>query len=318
MIRLAAMSAILLGTSTFAVANANAAGWKPAGPIKMMIAFRAGGGADTQARLIAEELEKRKGWRIIPEQVVGKGGTVLATKLKDQPKDGSVIGILVSESLGYNMVAAKRAPFKISDFTLITTTAGAQMGIVALSKSGWKTLKDVTEAAKGGKSIRFGVMSPKLADLAYLLGKANGVEFNIVSFKGGKGVMNALNAGDADIGWIAGLQSKAVKAGQMVNLASGLHEPLKVSPNAPLIKDFGVPYNAGAYFMFVAPAGIPDGAKVALAEAIGDVIKDKSTKANQFITRAFGGPVAISGKQLDNLLATGISDAKKLLAAVSN
>ena len=44
------------------------AGWKPSGPITMMIAFAAGGGADTQARMIAEKLEKRHGWKIIPEQ----------------------------------------------------------------------------------------------------------------------------------------------------------------------------------------------------------------------------------------------------------
>ena len=34
----------------------------------MMIAFKAGGGADTQARMIAEELEARHGWKIISEQ----------------------------------------------------------------------------------------------------------------------------------------------------------------------------------------------------------------------------------------------------------
>ena len=33
--------------------------WKPSGPIKLMIAFAAGGGADTQARLIAEALEAK-------------------------------------------------------------------------------------------------------------------------------------------------------------------------------------------------------------------------------------------------------------------
>ncbi len=37
--------------------SANAADWAPPGPMKMIIAFAAGGGADTQARLIAEELE---------------------------------------------------------------------------------------------------------------------------------------------------------------------------------------------------------------------------------------------------------------------
>ena len=39
-------------------------------------------GADTQARMIAEELEKRHGWKIIPEQVTGGGGAKLAAKMK--------------------------------------------------------------------------------------------------------------------------------------------------------------------------------------------------------------------------------------------
>ena len=39
-----------LGIATSAV-SATAADWTPPGPIKLMIAFAAGGGADTQARL---------------------------------------------------------------------------------------------------------------------------------------------------------------------------------------------------------------------------------------------------------------------------
>ena len=60
---LATASAILVMATSGAVAE-----WKPSGPITMLIAFAAGGGADTQARMIAEELEKRHGWQIIPEQ----------------------------------------------------------------------------------------------------------------------------------------------------------------------------------------------------------------------------------------------------------
>ena len=60
-------------------AAAAVADWAPPGPIKMLIAFKAGGGADTQARLIAEELEARHGWKIIPEQLTGKGGANLTS-----------------------------------------------------------------------------------------------------------------------------------------------------------------------------------------------------------------------------------------------
>ena len=42
-----------LGTATGAMAD-----WKPNGPIKLMIAFAAGGGADTIARAVGDELQK--------------------------------------------------------------------------------------------------------------------------------------------------------------------------------------------------------------------------------------------------------------------
>ena len=57
--------------------------WTPPGPIKLMIAFAAGGGADTQARLIAEDLEAKLGWKFIPEQITGKGGMSLAMAIND-------------------------------------------------------------------------------------------------------------------------------------------------------------------------------------------------------------------------------------------
>lgn len=314
--RILSASALALFVISMASNNVIAAEWKPKGPIKMMIAFRAGGGADTQARLIAAEIEKRRGWKLIPEQVTGKGGTVLLSKIKKQPNDGSVIGIVVSESLGYNMIAAKRAKLSLKDFTPIVTTSGVQMGIVSLTKSGWKSLGDVIKAAKGGKKIRFGVMSAKLGDIAYLLGKAQGVQFNIVTVRGGKAVMNGLNAGDFDIGFGAGIQTKAVLAGTMVNLASAMKRPLKVSPKAPLIETFGVPFENAPYFMFVAPAGIPKDAREALANAIGEIARDKKTKAGAFIAKAFGGAATISGPKLQKFLEDGVKESAKLMKAV--
>ncbi|MDP5346931.1 MAG: tripartite tricarboxylate transporter substrate-binding protein, partial [Paracoccaceae bacterium] len=214
--------------------GAAAADWTPPGPIKLMIGFAAGGGADTQARLIAEELEAKLGWQFIPEQVTGKGGLNLAMAIKDQPADGSVIGMVVTETLGYNMRAAN-AGMTPANFTAITTTAGFQMGIVAQSSKGWKSFADVVEAAKAGQALRFGAMSPKLADLGYLLGKAQGVEFNIITVQGGKAVMDGVVAGDMDLGFMAGIQGKGVASGDLVNLASALSEPLKQTPEAPTL-----------------------------------------------------------------------------------
>ena len=290
--------------------------WKPAGPVKLMIAFAAGGGADTQARLIAEELEATLGWSFIPEQVTGKGGLNLAAAMKSEANDGTVIGMAVTETLGYNM-AASNSGMTPADFTPITTTAGFQMGVVARSDKGWNTMADVVAAAKSGQDIRFGVMSPRLADLAYLLGKAQGVDFNIISVKGGKAVMNGVNAGDMDIGFMAGIQAKGVAAGDLVNLASALKAPLVQTPDAPTFADLGVEFSADGYFMFMGPAGMPDDARAALANAIKGVVENPETKAGGLIKKAFGGASVIMGGDLDAMVASDYASAGDLLKAAS-
>ncbi len=307
---IAAIGLIAISTASLA------ADWTPPGPIKLMIAFKAGGGADTQARLIAEALEAKLGWKFIPEQVTGKGGVNLLNALKDAPNDGTAIGMVVTESVGYNLAAAK-VGITPSDFTGLSTTAGFQMGIVSLSTKGWTTFADVVAAAKGGEQISFGVLSAKTADIAYLLGESQGVEFNIVSVRGGKAVMNGVNAGDLDIGFMAGIQGKGVAAGDLVNLASGMSMPLKQTPDAPTLADLGVNYNADGYFVFVGPAGIPDDARTALADAIASVAADETSKAGGIIKKAFGGAAIITGAELDALLMAGFNGAGELMKIAS-
>jgi tripartite-type tricarboxylate transporter receptor subunit TctC len=290
--------------------------WEPPGPIRLMIAFAAGGGADTQARLIAEDIEEALGWSFIPEQVMGAGGLNLLNELQDAPADGTVIGMVVTETLGYNMRAAEIG-LTPEMFTPLTTTAGFQMGIVSRSESGWQSFGDMVAAAEDGQPIRFGVMSPKLADIAYLLGQAQGVDFNIVEVRGGRAVMDGVNAGDMDVGFMAGVQSRGVAAGDLVNLASGLSRPLEQTPEAPTLSDLGVPFNADGYFVFVAPEGIPEEARTALIAAIGDAITREGSRSNGAIVQGFGGPTIIAGEDLATMLSTEFEAAGALLAAAS-
>ncbi len=306
----------LAALSTTLSTSAQAEDWTPPGPIKLMIAFAAGGGADTQARLIAEDLETKLGWQFIPEQVTGKGGMNLAIAMKDQPNDGSVIGMAVTETMGYNMRVAD-AGVTPADYTAITTTAGFQMGIVSLATKGWTSINDVIAAAKSGEALRFGTMSPKLADLAYLLGKAQGVDFNIISVRGGKAVMNGVVAGDMDLGFMAGIQARGVAAGELVNLASALSAPLKQTPEAPTLADMGVEFSADGYFLFIGPAGMPTEARDAIAAAIGEAVSTEGMKSNGMITKAFGGPTVIAGAEAQALIEADYVAAGALLDAAS-
>ncbi|WP_197019105.1 Bug family tripartite tricarboxylate transporter substrate binding protein [Thioalkalivibrio sp. HK1] len=309
------MSMVLI--ALFAIsASASAHNWAPNGPVKLLIGFAAGGGADTQARLIAQDIEEAVGWEIIPEQITGKGGLNLAMALKDEPQDGTVIGMVATETLGYNLRAAD-VGVGPNDFTAIATTAGFQMGIVAKSDMGWKDFGDVVDAAKSGRAIRFGTMSPRLSDLAYLLGKAQGIELNIVEVKGGKAVMNGVNGGDMDLGFMAGIQAKGVAAGDLVNLASALSVPLKQTPNAPLMKDYGLEFNSDGYFVFIGPGGMDKEVRDTWIAAISNAVKKEGSRSNGMISKAFGGPTVISGDTLQAQIVKEFEDAGRLMAVAS-
>lgn len=305
-------------TLIMAPMHAIAEDWKPSGPIKLMIGFSAGGGADTQARLIAEGIEAKTGWSVLPKQVTGNSGLNLLKALKDEPADGTAIGMVVSETLGYVLVASPEAGIKVSDLTALSTTAGFQMGLVAMAEGEYSSWDKVKAAAKSGKTIRIGTATKRQADLSYHFAKSAGVDFNIIEVKGGKAILNGLNAGDMDLGWVAGAQSKAVKAGSMVNVARAITDPLKDSPDAPAITELGSKFLLEGYFMFVAPGNMDPKARKAIADAIADVLNDPKAKAAALVNRAFGGASLIAGDDLDQFIAKQIETTKALMLDVAN
>ena len=289
--------------------------WKPSGPITLNIGFKAGGGTDTQARLIGEALAAKKGWKFIFKNVAGKGGSNLARTLKGGATDGLTIGMAVTQTFTYNPLISKKIGYTPDDFDFVISTAPTQMGVVVRSDSGMKSLEDLAKKAKGGP-IKFAIMSPRLGDAAYLIQQKYGVKFNQVKVKGGRGVLNGLMAKDVDVGFIAGIHVKGVKAGDLVNLASAEEGRLGMSPDVPTLRELGIPYAFGATFVVFVPKGTDKAAQEGIAAAFKEILSDKSTKASKFVNRAFGPPPLKTGKALADQVAKEIADNKKILATI--
>lgn len=290
--------------------------WDPSGPIKVMIGYKAGGGADTQGRLIFEEVAKRKGWQFNFVNVAGKGGANMLRQLKDEPADGLSLGMAVTEAATYNPIASKKVGYAYSDFTYLISTAPSQMAIVANADKGWKSIEDLVAHAKAGNQVSVATMSPRLADALYVIAKKYDVKLNSVPVKGGKGSMNAIAAGDVDAGFGAGIQGKMVRAGSMVNILSTEDERLVLSPDVPTMKELGIPFSFGIKFLVMAPNGFPDDARGAIAEAVKEVLLDKETKAYQFISKGFGEPPLETGAELDAYMEANHKESEELLRRV--
>ncbi|MDT0683562.1 tripartite tricarboxylate transporter substrate-binding protein [Roseicyclus sp. F158] len=308
-----ALAAAIAAAPAFAHAQEQDLGWSPQGPVTMLIAFAAGGGADSLARLLAEELNARYDWEVIPQNVTGRGGVVMAQHLAGEPADGMTVGVSVSEATTYAVQAARDPGFDVSSFDYLSTITGTQMGIIAKADRGWDNIGDVIEAAKSGEQITVGSMTQKLADATYVLGKNNGIEFTNVMTSGGRGGMNAVIADDVDIAWSAGAQAQGVEAGDLINLTSAEAEPLQVSPDAPMIGDFNFDYDMGVMFLVMAPAGLPEDAKTAWATAIETIVTDEETQINALTNRAFSGPQILNGEELSQAMQESYDAAGRLL-----
>ena len=204
--------AVMLGTAALMLTVSQAAAeWAPSGPIKLLIGFGAGGGTDTQARALASEIEALKGWRVIPENMGGAGGAVMAASLKGEPADGLTIGMALDTTFSFYPIG--KDEFTLGDFTFLTTTAASQTGVIARADSGWTTLADVAAAARNGEKIVWTNYSEQTELASEAIARALDIDVNHVRGKGGKSGVNSLVAQDANLAWGGGAQRGLVAAG---------------------------------------------------------------------------------------------------------
>lgn len=286
--------------------------WQPKGPIKLWIGFGAGGGTDTQARALASELEALKGWRIIPENKAGGGGTVMAAQLKNAPTDGQTVGLAINTT--FDFATLMNENLSIDDFTYITTTAGSQTGILARADSGWKSLDDMVAAAKGGTKIVWANWGALVQAGAELIAQKMGIKVNHLKVKGGKATVNTLIAKDANVAWGGGVQRGLVAAGELVILVSAEDKPLVQAPNGKTLREYGIKHYFGFQFMLAGPKGMNPEARDAIAKAINEVLSNPNSKTAKFITKQYPpGPVLISGDALVARLKANYEANKELV-----
>ncbi len=309
------MKKLLLAIAALAlVAGPAHAEWAPKGPIKFWIGFGAGGGTDTQARALAEELEALKGWRIVPENKAGGGGRVMAAQLKDAPADGQTVGLAINTT--FDFPAGKN--INIDDFTYLTMTAGSQMAILARADSGWKTLDDMVNAAKSGTKIVWANWGNQVQAGAEVVARHYGITVNHLRGKGGKSAINALVAKDANVGWGGGVQRPLVAAGELVILASAEPTRLVQAPDTPTLIERGVmDTGLGFQFLLAGPKGMDAAAVKAITDAVHTVLKNPESKTAKFVTKQYPpGPLFLSGDELKAQLETNLAANKELVKLV--
>ena len=144
--RISAGLAALVSIAALGLSAAQAA--YPEKPIKLVVPFSAGGGADLIARTLAVELAKELGQPVIVENKPGAGTIIGSDLVAKSAPDGYTL-LVSSIAHSVNPTLVDKLPYATErDFMPVAMTVRSPNVLVVRGDSPFKTVKDIVEAAK--------------------------------------------------------------------------------------------------------------------------------------------------------------------------
>lgn len=242
--------------------SANSADWKPNGDVKVIVAYKAGSGTDTGARVLVSEAEKNIGQPLIIENLPGADGKIGWTQLVNAKPDGQTIGFINLPT--FTSLASKPdSTFTVADIVPIANHL-TETGVVAVkADSPWKNMQDLVNACKAKPSYRASTNGVEASNhiASQLLAKSAGFDYKAIPYGGTADQLLALRQGEVDF--------TCAKVADVLPLIKGDKPELRVIgvfseervpdlPDVPTLKESGL-YDKwyGSARGIVAPKGTP-------------------------------------------------------------
>ena len=301
--RLILSAAFAAGLAT-AVAPAMADTY-PSRPIKVIVPYAPGGGADSFARLAAPELEKILGTTMIIENM-GGANTAIGTQAMARSKpDGYTLLFTTDSTAVANPVLYKNLTYKPDELVPVGTLNEVALGIVVNEKLPVNSFKELVEYTKKSKdNLSYG--SYGVGSQAHMMGEAYnkivGTNIVHVPYKGAAPAVADVMAGQVLFTFPALITVRGnLQAGKIKMLAVTSSSRLPSLPNVPTFKELGYEkMSVGAWYGYFAPKGTPDDVVKKFNDALAKLLKDK-TFVDKLIERG-AIPLASTPKQMSELI----------------
>jgi len=250
----------------------------PAKPVKLIVAFPAGGPTDITMRQLADNAGKILGQPVIVENKPGAGGTLPAQQLQTAPADGYTLAQI---PLGVFRLpyTTKMTWDPVKDINYVINVTGYAFGIVVPTDSPFKTWNDFVAYAKANPGkLSYGstgtLTSPHLT--TELIAQKLGVQLNHIPYKGSSELAQAITGGHlmaaADSTGFAPL----VQAGKLRVLNTWGEKRLDKFPDAPTLKELGLDIVQNSPFGIGVSRGTPPDVVKKLHDAFKKAMEDPS------------------------------------------
>ena len=272
--RLAVSITALLVAATAVVARADD---YPSHPIRLIVGFGPGTGADITARVLGARMGQTLGQQIVVENRPGGGSSVAAESATRAPKDGYTL--FMGTAANVINGAIKPLPFDFAkDLAPIALATQSPNILVVHPSLGVGSVKELIAMAKAKPDqLLFG--SSGVGTAPHVSGELfnimAGVKIVHVPYQGSAQAMTDLLGGRISMIFspastaIPHIQSGAIKA-----LASTTLKRPSIAPDLPTISEAGLPgFDTSVWFAFNAPPGTPRDIIDKLNSALNEALK---------------------------------------------
>ncbi len=275
-LQLAAATASLAGSS---VSRAQA---YPSRPLRWIIGFPPGGGADTVARTLEPLLSKQLGQQIIVENRPGASTNIAVQAVVNSAPDGYTLLFLGASSVVNTHIFSK-LPFDLQrDIAPVAGLVAYPMVLVANPAIPANTVVELIAFAKAnpGKitmaSFGTGSASHLAGELFKMMAEIN---MTHVPYRGGAPMITDLVAGQVQIAFDVMVTSlPQIRAGKLKAIAVAGAQRFDMLPDVPSIGETLPGYEARTWAGVGVPKGTPPEIIARLNREINDALADPGTK----------------------------------------
>lgn len=282
----------------------------PTDPIKFVVPFKAGGGTDVVARIVAEHMTKELGQPVVVDNKPGANGIVGTKAGATANPDGYTLTFVLQATMALNPSLYKATNYDPeNDFAAISQLASVPYVVVANPGLGVKTVEDLVAMAKakpGEIDFASGASAAYLASL--LFQKTMGIEMTHIPYPGSGPALTDVMGGRVNIMLSSPVSVLPhINSGKLVPLAVTSPQRVPSLPDVPTIAELGFPeFEVSGWYGMSAPKGTPKEVLNRLNESVQKALADEKVQAS------FAGVgVGVQGSTPEEFQALIASEGKR-------
>jgi tripartite-type tricarboxylate transporter receptor subunit TctC len=234
----------------------------PVKPVRLIVGYTSGGGADTTARLVAQRLSELLGRQMVVENRPGASGTIATERVATAPPDGYTL-LLMTTGDTVQPALRSKLPYDLQrDLAPVSQLTTAPFALTTHPAVPARNIKELVALARvhPGK-LSFGSSgvgaSPHLA--AELFKSMAAINMMHVPYKGGTDAIMAMISGQIDMSFTTVTAAlPLLGVGKLKALAVTTGRRASMLPAVPTMSESGVSgYSYSVWYGVLTPAATP-------------------------------------------------------------